>query len=246
MRPTDNIIGVIPARLGATRLPRKPLLPVAGVPMVQRVYEGACRCGRLREVVVATDAVEIAAFCRLQGIPVTMTSAEHPSGTDRVWETVEQRGAEAAINIQGDEPMVRAEMLEALAARLFSEPEIEIASLYTAAGEQDAAAASVCKVAVAQNGRALYFSRAAIPYPRSGTARYWKHLGFYAYSRAALNAFHSWTPSPLETVERLEQLRFLEHGMAIAMAETPFDTISVDTAQDLEQASAAVEAETSR
>lgn len=244
MLPTSSLIGVIPARLGATRLPRKPLLAVAGVPMVQRVYEGARQCRSLREVVVATDSDEIAAFCREQRIPFAMTSAEHPSGTDRVWETVEQRGAEAAINIQGDEPMVRAEMIDTLAARLFSEPEIEIASLYTGANEQDVDAASVCKVAVAQNGRALYFSRAAIPYPRSGAPRYWKHLGFYAYSRAALNAFHAWPPSPLETVERLEQLRFLEHGMTIAMAETPFDTISVDTAEDLEQASAALRCST--
>jgi len=238
VKTTRNLIGVIPARMGATRLPGKPLRLIAGVPMIQRVYEGAAQCARLREVVVATDGDEIADFCRGRGIPFRLTSPSHPSGTDRVWQVVNELGAEAAVNIQGDEPMVRGEMLDALVDALFDASDIEVASLYTPVGTAAAQAASACKVVVDERGRALYFSRAPIPYPREGTPVYKKHLGYYAYSRAALDRFHAWPPSELEQHERLEQLRFLHHGVAIAMAETPFDTIGVDTEEDLAEAAA--------
>lgn len=232
MRPGE-IIGVIPSRMAATRLPGKPLRPIAGVPMIQRVYEGAAACRALTRVVVATDSAEIVDFCRGRNIPVEMTSPQHASGTDRVWEVVERLGAPAAVNIQGDEPMVQADMLEALVAALFARPDIEVASLYTDADAAEAALPSVCKVVMDEQGKALYFSRSPIPFFREGKPHYHKHLGYYAYSRSALRRFHAWPPVPLEQAERLEQLRFLHHGIEIAMAYTPHNTIGVDTMEDL-------------
>lgn len=236
MLPTPKIIGVIPARLGSTRLARKPLLPIAGVPMIQRVYEGSCGCARLKEVIVATDAEEIAEFCRRRGIPVRMTSTEHASGTDRVWQLVQELGAEAAVNIQGDEPMVNREMLDALVAALFASPSTEIATLATPIEADEARLASVVKVVVGPTGKAIYFSRAPIPYPREGGGSYLKHLGYYAYSRRALNAFHRLAPSALEKVEKLEQLRFMEADVSIQVALTRFNTVGIDTAEDLARA----------
>ncbi|HXE30835.1 MAG TPA: 3-deoxy-manno-octulosonate cytidylyltransferase [Terriglobales bacterium] len=233
MQVTANIIGVIPARMGATRLPGKPLRPIAGIPMIQRVYEGAAACSGLRQVLVATESPEIVAYCESRRIPVRMTSPDHASGTDRVWQVVEELGADAAVNIQGDEPMVRGEMIAALVTALFRSPEIEVASLFTPVEAGEAQPPSACKVVVDAAGWALYFSRAPIPYPREGQPRYRKHLGYYAYSRAALQRFHAWPPAELELAERLEQLRFLDHGVRIAMAETPFNTVGIDTPEDL-------------
>lgn len=233
MLPTDNLIGVIPARMAATRLPGKPLRPIAGVPMIQRVYEGAAACRRFRRLLVATDSPEIVAFCESRKIPVRLTSGEHLSGTDRVWQVAEELDAAAVVNIQGDEPMVRGAMLESLIDALFAHPETTVASLYTPITAAEAQLPSACKVVLEASGQALYFSRAPIPYPRDGQPQYYKHLGYYAYARAALQAFHGWPPSALEQAERLEQLRFLDHGVRIAMAETPFNTIGIDTAEDL-------------
>ncbi|MGH9482405.1 MAG: cytidylyltransferase domain-containing protein, partial [Terriglobales bacterium] len=160
------------------------------------------------------------------------------SGTDRVWEVAEAMDVEAAVNIQGDEPMVRQEMIAALAQALFADLETEVASLYTPIAAAEAQLPSACKVVLDQRRLALYFSRAPIPYPREGQPPYLKHLGFYAYSRAALKAFHAWPPAPLELSERLEQLRFLHHGVRIAMAETPFNTVGIDTPEDLAAAEA--------
>jgi len=236
VKPTTNLIGVIPARMAATRLPGKPLRLIAGIPMIERVYRGAAASPRLPRVVVATDAEEIAAFCRSRQIPVHMTRADHASGTDRVWQVVEALGAEAAVNIQGDEPMVRAEMITALVDALFAHPEIEVSTLCTRVSAAEAQEPSACKVICDAAGRALYFSRAVIPYVRPEPAMppvYLKHLGFYAYSREALAQFHAWRPSDLELWERLEQLRFLDHGVEIAVAETAFNSIGIDTPEDL-------------
>jgi len=204
--------------------------------MVQRVYEGCLGCPGLSQVVVATDSEEIAGFCRQQAIPVCLTSPDHASGTDRVHEVAQRMNADAAINIQGDEPMVRPEMLHTLLEALFSAPEIEIATLCTPVSAEEAQQPSAVKVVTDAAGRSLYFSRAPIPFPREGIAAFRKHLGYYAYSRAALDRFHAWPVSRLEQIERLEQLRFLENGMTLAVAETPFDTIGIDTAEDLARA----------
>lgn len=238
MQATADILGVIPARLGSTRLARKALADIAGKPMIQRVYEGARGCRRLRDLGVATDSDEIATACQAAGIPVWMTGAEHISGTSRIAEVVRRRPATAVVNIQGDEPMVRAEMLETLLEALFAAPERDVATLATPLAAEACADPAVVKVVSAAVGQALYFSRAAIPFPRQGAPAYRKHLGYYAYSARALEAFLSWRPGPLETAEQLEQLRFLENGWPIAVAETPFDTIGVDTAGDLARATA--------
>lgn len=233
MQPTSDILGVIPARMASTRLPGKPLRLIAGVAMIERVYRGAAACPLLPRVVVATDSDEIAAFCRQRSIPCQMTASTHESGTDRVWEVARALDAAAAVNIQGDEPLVRPEMIGTLVEALFAAPETEVATIYTAAAPGEEQLPSVCKLVTDERGRALYFSRAAIPYPREGAPAYKKHLGFYAYARRALEAFHGWPPSPLEQHERLEQLRFLHHGVPITCAATPFDTVGVDTAEDL-------------
>ncbi len=235
MLPTASIIGFIPARLASTRLPRKPLLPVAGRAMLERVFAGASACRRLAALWVATDAEEIAAFCRARGIPVKLTSPAHRSGSDRILEALAGLPAEAVVNIQGDEPMVRAEMLDRLLDALFARPEIQVSTLRTLLPPEAAGSPDTVKVVCDRRGQALYFSRAAIPFPRGGAAA-WKHLGYYAYSRAALERFAALPAGELESAERLEQLRFLENGIPIAVADAGCDTIGVDTPEDLERA----------
>lgn len=236
MQATESIAGFIPARMRSTRLPGKPLLPIAGRPMLQRVYEGARACRRLRQLWVATDAVEIDDFCREQRIPCKLTSAAHRSGSDRILEALAGLEAEVVVNIQGDEPMVRPEMLDTLLEALFASPEIEVATLRTRLQPEELASPDAVKVVCDRRGHALYFSRAAIPFPRGHAAAGWKHLGYYAYSRAALARFACLPAGELETAEQLEQLRLLEHGIAIATGETSFDTIGVDTMEDLRRA----------
>ncbi|MGH9413135.1 MAG: 3-deoxy-manno-octulosonate cytidylyltransferase [Terriglobales bacterium] len=238
MHSTSDVLAVIPARMASTRLPGKPLLPIAGVPMLQRVYEGAAACRRFRQVVVATESPEIESFCQAHSIPVRMTSTAHVSGTDRVWQVATELDAAAVVNIQGDEPMVRPEMLDALLDALFRDQATQVASLFTPISAEEAQLPSACKVVMDGRRQALYFSRAPIPFPRDAQPHYCKHLGFYAYSRAALESFHAWPASPLESVERLEQLRFLHHGVAMAMTETPYNTIGIDTAADVAAAEA--------
>ncbi len=233
MHATAAVLGVIPARLNSTRLARKALADIAGRPMIQRVYEGARGCRRLRELWVATDSEDIAIACRAAQIPVQMTAAGHTSGTSRIAEVLRARPADAVLNIQGDEPMVRAEMLDALLDALFTAPDVEVATLATALEPAHAADPAAVKVVCDGHARALYFSRAPIPFPGHGPPAYRKHLGYYAYSARALATFAAWPVGPLEAAEQLEQLRFLENGWSIAVAETAYDTVGVDTAEDL-------------
>jgi 3-deoxy-manno-octulosonate cytidylyltransferase (CMP-KDO synthetase) len=228
-----RVCGVIPARLASTRLPRKVLRELAGRPLLEWVVEGANHPDLLDELVVATDAEEVFALCRERGWPVLMTSAEHPSGTDRLHEVAGRVTADVFVNIQGDEPLVRREHLEALLAPIWAGA--EVSTLAVAIAPAEAADPNRVKVVVAADGRALYFSRSVIPYDREGSpgGEILKHLGLYAYTRRALELFHSLPPSPLERRERLEQLRLLEHGVAIQVARTPFDTVGVDTEADL-------------
>ncbi|MHB8734435.1 MAG: 3-deoxy-manno-octulosonate cytidylyltransferase [Terriglobales bacterium] len=243
MQPTTALLGVIPARLASTRLPRKALAEIAGVPMIERVYRGARESRALAEIIVATDADEILDFCRRRSIPARMTATTHLSGTDRVWEVAMTEGAEAVVNIQGDEPMVRGAMLDTLVAALFARAECEIATLATPIDGQEAQEPSAVKVVCDARGLARYFSRAPIPFPRDGApGAYLKHLGYYAYSRGALDQFHALPVSRLEAIEKLEQLRFLENGWEITVAETPHDSIGVDTAEDLARVDAVLRA----
>jgi len=234
-----RIAGVIPARLGSTRLPRKVLREIAGRPMVEWVWRAAVASGRMDPVLVATDSDEVAAVCRERGIPFAMTSPECASGSDRVREVALQVDADIYVNIQGDEPTLTADFFPPLLA-LFDRPEVDVATLSVACAAEDVTNPNAVKVVVALDGRALYFSRATIPFDReaAGFAGYRKHLGIYAYRKAALERFASLPPSPLEVAERLEQLRLLENGVALYVAAAPHDTIGVDTEADLKRAEA--------
>ena len=234
-----KIAGVIPARISSTRLPRKVLRIVAGRPMVEWVWRAATASGLMDPVVVATDSEEVAAVCRERGIPVAMTSATCPSGSDRVREVARQIDAEIYVNIQGDEPTLTAEFFPPMLA-LFDRPEVEVATLAVPCPQEEIDDPNAVKVVTALDGRALYFSRATIPYDRDGAgfSGYRKHLGIYAYRKSALELFAALPPSPLEKIERLEQLRLLENGIAIYVAEAPADTIGVDTETDLLRAEA--------
>lgn len=227
------MIAVIPARLASTRLPRKMLREIAGVPLLARVYHGARKCSTLDQVIVATDSNEIMRFCEQQGFAVRMTSESHKSGTERVHEISEEMKADVYLNIQGDEPLTRPEHIESLIA-VMNEPSVQVGTLKTPTDGDDAKNPSAVKVVTDMSGRALYFSRATIPHDRDGIGpQYYKHLGFYGYRKAALDKFIRWPESKLERSERLEQLRFLENGIAIHVADTPFDTVGVDTEEDL-------------
>ena len=229
-----DVLGVIPARLASTRLPRKVLRDIAGKPMIVRVWEGARRATSLRDVVVATDSDEVRDVCTRSGIPVVMTSPSHPSGTDRVWEVAQARAADVYVNIQGDEPMIAPAHIDPLVQPFHDHPDTQVTTLKIRATDDEAMSRTVNKVVCALDGRALYFSKWAVPFDRDnrGVVR-WKHVGLYAYRRRALDLFHGWPPSPLEITEGLEQLRFLEHGIPIVVAETDTPTIGVDTEADL-------------
>ena len=232
-----RIAAVIPARLQSTRMARKVLRPIAGRPMVEWVWRAASASGLMDPVVVATDAEEVADVCRARSIPVLMTSPACPSGSDRVREVSREIDADIYVNIQGDEPTLTADFFPPL-LELFERPEVEVATLAVQCLPEEFDDPNAVKVVTALDWRALYFSRATIPFDRdkSGHAAYRKHLGIYAYRKAALERFAALTPSPLERIERLEQLRLLENGIALYVAEAPRDTIGVDTEADLERA----------
>ncbi len=235
MRTTQKILGVIPARLDSKRLPGKVLRSVAGKAMLHWVYENAKRSPLLDDLIVATDSGEVCAYCREQGIPVTMTR-RHPSGSDRLHEVMERTDGDIYVNIQGDEPTLRPDHLELLLKPLAAGT-AEVATLKVAIDEAAAMDPNNVKVVTDDSGRALYFSRHPIPYDRDGggAIRYFKHIGLYAYTRAALALFHQLPQSSLELAEMLEQLRFLQNGIPIFVAETPHDTIGVDTEADLQR-----------
>ncbi|MGZ4817632.1 MAG: 3-deoxy-manno-octulosonate cytidylyltransferase [Terriglobales bacterium] len=231
-----RVLAVIPARLASMRLPRKPLREIAGQPMLARVYE-AVRSSPLlhaEDVLVATDAEEIADLCRARHWKFLLTSAEHRSGTERVHEVAGRIAADVYLNVQGDEPMTRPEHIAGLIS-LMGDPAVQVGTLKTDAAAPDVHNPNAVKVVTDAAGRARYFARATIPFDRDGAGeiRYFKHLGFYAYRPEALARFCSLPESPLERSERLEQLRFLANGIPIHVAETPFDTVGVDTEEDL-------------
>jgi len=239
MTISARIAGVIPARLGSTRLSRKVLRPLAGRPMVEWVWRAASQSGLMDPVVVATDSDEVAAVCAERGIPVVMTSPDCASGSDRVREVAGKIAADIYVNIQGDEPTLTPAFFPPLLL-LFERPEVQVATLAVRCPPEEIANPNAVKVVAAEDGKALYFSRATIPFDRdaSGFAGYRKHLGIYAYRKAALERFSVLPPGWLEQIERLEQLRLLENGIDIYVAPAPADTIGVDTAEDLARAEA--------
>ena len=228
-----KILGVIPARLASTRLPRKVLKEIAGEPMVAWVYKAAKACPQLERVVIATDAEEIMDYAQAHGMEAVMTSPDCASGTDRVHVVSREIEAEIYVNIQGDEPLLTGAHLSAL-MEPFGRAEVQVSTLAVRCPAHDVGNPNAVKVVTAKDGRALYFSRATIPFDRDGVgfAGYWKHLGVYAYRKAALDKFAAMEPAELELVERLEQLRLLANGVDIYVAEAPGDTIGVDTEED--------------
>ncbi|MCW3061017.1 MAG: kdsB [Capsulimonas sp.] len=239
-----KILGVIPARLHSTRLPGKVLRLIAGKPMVHWVYQNARRSPLLTEISVATDRKEVYDSCAHAEFPVMMT-AEHPSGSDRLYEVLTRTDADVYVNIQGDEPTLKPEHIEKLLAPILDDREAEISTLKVKIGVDDAQNPNNVKVVTATDGRALYFSRSLIPYNRDNypEVEYFKHIGLYAYTRAALTAFHGWPQGALELSEQLEQLRYLENGAPIYVSETPFETVGVDTEAELQEVIALFENE---
>jgi len=229
-----SAIAVIPARLGSTRLSRKVLRDIAGKPMVQRVYEAAKKCPLLKDVIIATDADEVMRLAEANGWKAQMTSSAHRSGTDRVNEVAQRVPADIYVNIQGDLPLLRPEQVEAL-LKPMQRTEVMVSTVKTPCKPEEIENPNAVKVVTDKNGRALYFSRSTIPYDRdrSGDIQYFKHLGLYAYRKAALQRFCSLPESKLEASERLEQLRLLENGIDIYVEETPFGSVEVDTEEDL-------------
>jgi 3-deoxy-manno-octulosonate cytidylyltransferase (CMP-KDO synthetase) len=240
-------LAVIPARLGATRLARKPLRLLGGVPLVVRVWERVAAMRVADRVVVATDSSEIAAALAAARGDAVLTASTHPSGTDRVAEVAalpEFSGFDAVVNVQGDEPFVRESAVRG-AVSLVTSGRFPLGTAAARAGEDVLARPDVVKVVTADDGRALYFSRAPIPWLRepddaslrAGHVR--QHIGVYAYTRAALAAWVELPPHPLERIERLEQLRPLAagHAIGVALIDDPLEG-GVDTEQDLERANA--------
>ena len=238
VRQIVRIVAAIPARYASTRLPGKPLAPLAGRPLIEHVYRRVAQAQGLARVVVLTDDPRIGRAVEGFGGEWEMTPPECASGTDRIAHAARRWDAAAVVNVQGDEPLIDPEGVSAVAAHLASHPEDPVVTLAAPIDPERAAAEladpSAVKVVLDRAGYALYFSRAAIPYPRQeGGAAPLKHLGIYGYQRSALLALAALPPSPLECSESLEQLRALENGMRIRVLAARRGSPSVDTPEDL-------------
>jgi 3-deoxy-manno-octulosonate cytidylyltransferase (CMP-KDO synthetase) len=236
---------VIPARYASTRFPGKPLAMLAGKPMIQWVWEGARASTLATRVIVATDDPRIRDAAKGFGAEVAMTDPNHPTGTDRLAEVARGIQADVFVNVQGDEPLIRGAVIDAVLAP-FADPAVEMASACRApvAGD-DLASPDVVKVVCDLRGDALYFSRSPVPHNRDGgepVARPAIHIGLYAYRRAFLLRYAGLAPTPLEQTEKLEQLRALEHGVRIRMVAVEYESIGVDRPADLARAEARIKA----
>ena len=240
-----KIIGIIPARYASIRFPGKPLHPLAGKPLIQHVGERCHGASTLSEVIVATDDERIAEvareFCRVE-----MTSADHPSGTDRIAEVASRLDCDAVVNVQGDEPLIAPEVINAVAEALSQSEMTTAASLVN--NISDYSDPNVVKVVVSVQGRALYFSRRTVPYLRDFAEEssekqleafpFLKHLGIYGYRCDTLKRLVGFNPSSLEKAERLEQLRALENGIEIAVCQVDYEAIGVDVPADVQRVEA--------
>lgn len=233
-----NVTCIIPARYASSRLPGKPLLDIAGKPMIQHVVERVRQARRPSRVIVATDDARIFAAVESFGGEARMTSASHLTGTDRLAEVAAAlTDADLILNVQGDEPLIPPQAIDELIAAFDHAPDLQMATLMTPMAEEDHDNPAAVKVVVSLDGHALFFSRSMIPYPRNRgpQSRCYKHIGVYAYRRDFLLRFAALPPSPLEVTESLEQLRALEHGYRIRVIETPYRSLGVDTPADLER-----------
>jgi len=232
---------VIPARWASTRLPGKPLLPLAGKPILRHVWE---RCKKVRAadtVIIATDDMRVAEAAFEFGAEVSFTSPRHPSGTDRIAEVAKKlRGFDTIVNVQGDEPFIEPALVSKLIAALAADKSLQMSTAACPLAPADLANPNCVKVATALDGNALYFSRSPIPCDRDGDAHpaRLRHLGIYAYRRKFLLDFVKWKQTPLEKSEKLEQLRALEHGAAIRVIQTKPAGPGIDTPADLRAAEA--------
>jgi 3-deoxy-manno-octulosonate cytidylyltransferase (CMP-KDO synthetase) len=241
-----SALGIIPARYASTRLPGKPLVDLGGQTMIQRVVAQA-RLAGLARVVVATDDARILDHVQGFGGEAVLTRADHPSGTDRVWEAFERLGRPAevtcVVNIQGDEPFIQPAQIDALVGLFTQDPPAIATLIKPVLTEEELFSPHLPKVVTNQRGEALYFSRHPLPYQRQHPAaewlvhhRYYRHLGLYAYQPEVLRRLTQLPPSPLELAESLEQLRWLEAGFAIQTAITELDAFGIDTPEDVARA----------
>lgn len=237
-----KVIGVIPARFHSTRFAGKVLADLGGKPVVQYVWESAKRSRILDDLVIAADDERIIKTAEDFGAKAIYTSPDQPSGTDRLIEVVNPVEVEVVVNIQGDEPMVQPEMIDELARAILEDKDVYMATLAKKIEHKsEIENPNVVKVVIDRNGFGLYFSRSVIPYPRHETIPvYYKHLGLYAYTKDFLFEFTNLPKSHLEMTEGLEQLRVLENGYRIKVVETKFDTIGIDTPEDLKKAKQAM------
>ena len=226
-------LAVIPARFASTRLPGKPLVTIAGVPLVIRVLKNVSRCRSVDKAVVATDDERIAALVRENGGEAMMTP-DLPSGGDRVAWAAERIPSEYVINVQVDDPLVGSDMIDPLIDVLSSAPDVSLALLAKKIErDEDITSPDIVKMVFDKNGRGLYFSRSPIPFPRTSEGTWYKHIGPYAWRRDLLLDFSKWQQTPLERTESLEMLRVLERGHSIRCIVTHRDTIEIDTPNDL-------------
>lgn len=239
-----GVLVVIPARYGSTRLPAKALKPIGGKPMIARVYERACGMKTASRIIVATDDERIANAIENVGGEAWMTSPDHPSGTDRVAEVARKVDAQIIVNLQGDEPFIDPVAVDRAVTALIADPSLKISTLCVPILKKEAADLNVTCVVRDLKGYALYFSKLPIPHDRDGThgdsLAWQKHLGTYVFRRDFLLYYAGLSPTPLEKMEQLEQLRILEHGERIYCVLTDSDSLGVDCAADLEKAEALV------
>jgi 3-deoxy-manno-octulosonate cytidylyltransferase (CMP-KDO synthetase) len=241
-----RILGVVPARFASSRFPGKVLATLAGRPVLQHVFERACQARYLTNVIIATDDDRVASAARRFGAPVRMTRADHPSGTDRAAEVASADSAELIVNIQGDEPLIDPAAIDAAVLGLLDDPEIPMATLKKKIERpEEAASPNVVKVVSDRADNAIYFSRFPIPFVRDQRPpglEHFKHIGLYVYRREFLLEYPRLPIGPLERAERLEQLRAIENGFRIRVIETDYDSLGVDTPEDLERVSELFEA----
>jgi 3-deoxy-manno-octulosonate cytidylyltransferase (CMP-KDO synthetase) len=231
-----SIVALIPARFHATRFPGKPLADIGGEPMVAHVYRRAAAARSVDAVIVATDDARVVAAVEAIGGEARLTSPDHATGTDRLAEVVAELPCRLVVNVQGDEPLIDPAAIDQVVAPLLTDPAIEMSTLCRPMTEAECDTPDVVKVVRDRDGFALYFSRSPIPYRRQrqhGAATPLAHVGLYAYRRETLLRLAALAPTPLEVAESLEQLRALEHGIRIAVADTTHASAGVDTPADL-------------
>lgn len=240
-----HITAIIPARYASTRFPGKPLVDIHGKTMIERVYERTCRSTLVDRVIVATDDERIAEVVRAFGGELCMTSAQHETGTDRLAEVAAELSSDLIVNVQGDEPLIDPAMIDQAVAPLIDDASISMGTLMVAIDSvEDFLSPNVVKVVTDQRGRALYFSRSPIPCVRDyigaleeifAQINVYKHIGLYVYRREFLLRYPTLAVTPLESMEKLEQLRVLEHGYRIQVVETSQPSLGVDTPEDLQK-----------